>query len=154
MHILTRVNGFKQYFLDENISNIHYYELSSDDSDESSTNKVLDDAFKYFSNICGVFVTNSKVYKVAKYLEDNNLRKTRVVGYDLLEENKKHLNSGNIQFLISQKPVEQGFLSIMSLFNHVVIRKKINKMQYMPIDIITKENIEYYKGKNYDQLFI
>ena len=33
----------------------------------------------------------------------------------------------------------------MALFNHLIANKAINKTNYSPIDIINKENLEYYK---------
>ncbi|MFW5758405.1 MAG: substrate-binding domain-containing protein, partial [Bacteroidota bacterium] len=92
----------------------------------------------------GVFVTNSKVFLVADFFEKNNIRNVQLIGYDLLDSNIDHLKKGNIRFLIGQKPVDQGYKSLMTLFNALFMKKKIQQDQYLPIDIITKENLDFY----------
>jgi LacI family transcriptional regulator len=69
-----------------------------------------------------------------------------LIGYDLLKENIKFLENDTIQFLICQKPEEQGYKSVLSLFNYLLLNMPIEKFNYSPIDIIMKENIEYYKN--------
>jgi len=56
-----------------------------------------------------------------------------------------HLEDGTIDFLIGQRPEEQGYRSLMALFNHLVLKKNVEATQYMPLDIITKENMKYYQ---------
>jgi LacI family transcriptional regulator len=74
----------------------------------------------------------------------NGLNNYTLIGYDLLEQTQEFLKKGIIDFLISQKPREQGYKSVMALFNYLVMKKQIVKDQYLPIDIITKENIDFY----------
>lgn len=152
-HILQRIAGFKQFFTDNDITHTHIYELSTEESDDESVAKVLNEALKFYTNVKGVFVTNSKVYKVASYLKNKNISNIKLIGYDLLEASKNHLLEGNIDFLISQKPEEQAYQGVLSLFNKLVLKKDVQQVQYMPIDIITKENIEYYKNEDHDKNF-
>lgn len=91
----------------------------------------------------GVFVT-SNAHKVAGFMVKNNLSETRFIGYDLTPDNLKFLEEGIIDFLICQKPFEQGYQGILSLFNHFVLRKPVKYINYVPIDIITRENYRYY----------
>jgi len=49
-----------------------------------------------------------------------------------------------IDFLISQKPEEQAFLGLNSLYNLVVFNREPSPKQWLPIDIITSENLAYY----------
>ena len=55
-------------------------------------------------------------------------------------------NRGKIDFLICQKPERQGFVAANLLFDHLVKKEKVNRENYTPIDIITKENIDYYSS--------
>ena len=87
---------------------------------------------------------NSKVFKIAKFLEKYQYQQLRVVGYYLIKENIPFLESGVIDFIISQNPFLQGYNSVMSLFNFKVLKKEIIKDQLLPIDIITQENLKYY----------
>lgn len=145
-HILKREEGFRRYYRkyclngDTRISQINIPE-----PDSLAPDKVLDKAISSSSRkIKGIFVTNSRVFRVARFLEINKARDIVLVGYDLLEENKKLLRRGCIDFLISQKPGEQGFKSIMTLYHHLVLRKEVERSQYLPIDIISRENLEHY----------
>ncbi len=92
----------------------------------------------------GIFVTNSRVFLVADFLVQEKIENVRVIGYDLLEENIRHLKNDTIDFLIGQKPHEQGYQSIMALFNVLIRKKEVIRNHFLPIDIITKENIDYY----------
>jgi LacI family transcriptional regulator len=147
-HILNRENGFRQYFAEKNTTTpkqLSTIDINSEDTDELGI-KLTQHISR--QNIqpkkTGIFVTNSKVFHVAEYLEKNNIEFVNLIGYDLLEQNQEYLKKGTIDFLISQKPREQGYKSIMTLFNYLVMRKQIVKNQFLPIDIITKENIDFY----------
>ena len=52
---------------------------------------------------------------------------------------------GVIDFLISQKPEEQAYKGIMQLFNALILKKEPEPVQFLPVDIIMKENIENYE---------
>ncbi|MBK8562117.1 MAG: hypothetical protein IPN76_01915 [Saprospiraceae bacterium] len=49
-----------------------------------------------------------------------------------------------IDFLINQNPVEQGYLGITCLFNHLLLKTTVEKVQYLPLDIVVTENVDYY----------
>ena len=81
---------------------------------------------------------------VAEYLENSKISKKLVIGYDLIEDNVDFLRKGTINFLLGQKPEEQGRNSIQALFNFIMTKKRIDKINNSPIDIIVKENVEFY----------
>jgi len=85
---------------------------------------------------------------VADYLERNNRKDTLLIGYDLIQENISFLDKGIINFLIGQNPEDQGYKSVLAMFNYLLLNKPVNKINYSPIDIIMKENINYYKNFN------
>jgi LacI family transcriptional regulator len=70
----------------------------------------------------------------------------KIVGYDLIPQNVKLLKEGKIDFLICQKPEVQGFQAIHLLFDFLVKKEKIKKENYTSIDLITKENIDFYNA--------
>jgi LacI family transcriptional regulator len=115
-------------------------------SNEKLIDENLHKALKDAETLKGIFVTSSKVYKVAGFLERHNIRDILLVGYDLIDENIKFLEKGIISFLIGQKPEEQGYNSIMTMFYFLMQNRTANKVNYSPIDIILKENIDYYKN--------
>ncbi|MBN1181973.1 MAG: substrate-binding domain-containing protein [Bacteroidales bacterium] len=143
-HILKRKKGFEKYFHELKNGRHNIEVLNIHDMDEKNNDAILRTILNDNKRIGGIFVTNSKVYKVCNMLAKEKHNGIKVVGYDLLNENIKYLKQGKIEFLISQKPLEQGYNGIMTLFNHVVLKRQIKKKQFLPIDIITKENIQYY----------
>lgn len=142
-HILKRNRGFEDYYADHLDVKIIIHTINIENTSQDFVNQALGNAFQRFRNINGIFVPSSRVFKVASYL---NKRKNtiRLIGYDLTEENIPFLENGTIDFLISQKPVEQGYQGIMALLSHIVLKKEWKKNIYLPIDIITKENLNYY----------
>ena len=64
-----------------------------------------------------------------------------IIGYDLTGKNKSCLKDDRIDFLISQKPEIQGYQGIYALFKHVVLKERVHKKLILPLDIITKDNI-------------
>ena len=67
-----------------------------------------------------------------------------LIGYDLLERNVACLKEGTVSFLIAQQPELQGFNSIRTLCDHLIFKKEVTCTNYMPIDLLTKVNIDYY----------
>ena len=93
----------------------------------------------------GIFVTNSKVFMMARLLEKAGINGIQLIGHDLLEQNRKYLRQEIVSFLICQRPEEQGYNAIDRLFQHVIRRKKVDEANYTSIDIITSENVDYYR---------
>ena len=143
-HILNRQTGFESFFRENTKHKIDILNHYIKDTDKNSIGNSLNEIFSKSSEIKGVFVTNSKVYKIARFIEENRLQPVTLIGYDLTEENLNYVEKNIIDFLISQRPVEQGYGGIMTLFNHFVLNKRVKKEQHLPIDIITKENYKFY----------
>ena len=92
----------------------------------------------------GIFVTNSRVHMVARYLAERGSLNIRLIGYDLIPESIEYLQREYIDFLISQSPISQGTSAVQALFDFFVYKKNPLKVQYVPLDIIIKENIDFY----------
>lgn len=91
----------------------------------------------------GVFVTNSRAHIVARYHAIHELS-IKVIGFDMLRDNILEMKKGNITYLISQRPISQGKMAVKALFKFFVHKKAPLKIQHLPLDIIIKENIDYY----------
>ena len=89
-------------------------------------------------------VFNSRVYQVASYLHEKGWKLAGLVGYDLLHKNTEFLKTGEVTFLIGQRPGLQGYCGVKTLCNHVVFKRPVTAVKYMPIDILMKENIDFY----------
>lgn len=94
--------------------------------------------------IKGIIVINSKVFEVATIIKEMGRTDIQLIGYDLVPENIKYLKEGFISFLIAQRPEEQGYKGIMLLFNYLVTKTHVEQNNFLPIDILTRENIDYY----------
>ena len=92
----------------------------------------------------GIFVSTSKAYEIAPYLQAYRREEIRLVGYDLLERNIHFLREGVIDFLINQNPKKQGYRGLYALADLLVFKKEVAPIKYLPLDIITKENLQYY----------
>jgi LacI family transcriptional regulator len=147
-HILKREEGFRKYYRDFCPRGDSLLRQVSIDEKEDSVAEALTRALASSPRpVKGIFVTNSRVFRAAGIMDTDDPGKPALIGYDLIEENVDFLKKGTIDFLISQKPREQGYKSIMALYNHLVMKKDVAKDQYLPIDIITRENLEHYSYK-------
>ncbi|MEX2594559.1 MAG: LacI family DNA-binding transcriptional regulator [Anditalea sp.] len=136
--------GFKSYYKDHKKEK-EIVRLDIQQSDYLSVAKRISKAFKDHPDIGVIFVPNSRVFSVARYLEEYHIKKVHLIGYDFLRGNVEYLKKGTIDFLICHKPKEQGYKGIMSLYHHLALSLPIEKIYFMPIDIITKENQEFYR---------
>ncbi|MFC0078080.1 substrate-binding domain-containing protein [Flavobacterium procerum] len=132
---LQRIDGFYSYFNDhQEITNFKFSEITIKDSGINQMN------LEMFSGINSIFVPNSRAYIVAQFLEENNIKGLRIIGYDLLNENIDYLNKGIIDFLINQRPEKQGYLGINYLYKKLVLQEETDRTNYIPLEIIVKEN--------------
>ncbi|MBN1952373.1 MAG: LacI family DNA-binding transcriptional regulator [Bacteroidales bacterium] len=146
-HLQRREKGFLSFFLSgSNVKDIQCHEAETDPYKREVLFRDLDKAFEQYPNISGIFITNSRASKIAQYLYERGRKGLMLVGYDLVNENVDFLERGIITFLIGQKPEEQGYKSILAMFNYLMADKHMEKTNYSPIDIIMKENIDYYKN--------
>jgi LacI family transcriptional regulator len=143
--ILRKEEGFMSYFKNNKLTN-EVLSLNTTQTSYSSVAKKLGVLIKKEKDIGAILVTNSRVSIVAKYLESAGLDDIILIGYDFINENVNYLKKGIIDFLICEKPQEQGYRGIMALFQHLVFSKPMEKRYFMPIDIITKENYQFYRN--------
>jgi len=143
-HISSREEGFRTYFEEHSDRLSHLVSIDLNGVDDVKLKQKLEEVYASY-DIAGLFVTNSRVYKVAEFLAQHGAMNVRLVGYDLMPESIEYLKRDYIDFLISQRPEEQAFLGLTSLFNLVAFNRVPEEQQFLPIDIITRENLVYYK---------
>ena len=108
---------------------------------------MLDNFFTRHPQVKNGITFNSKAYIIGEYLQERARTDFHLIGYDLLKRNVECLKQGNIFFLIAQQPTLQGFNSIKTLCDYLILKKEVIKENFMPIDLLTKENIEFYYSK-------
>ena len=144
-HLVQREKGFYEYFSGKPERKRKLVTLEiADPNDPESIDKIKTSILSN-PEIKGVFVTNSQVYYLGRILESAGISGIRVIGHDLINENISFLRKGIVDFLICQRPEEQGYSAIITLFENIVLKKEVKNENYTSIDIITKENLDYYK---------
>lgn len=145
IHLTKREQGFLNRIKSISKSGFKTLSYEIDVSGEDEPEQSLIRIFREHPEINSIFVTNSRVHKAARVIKKLKKDHLLMVGYDLLDENISFLNDGTINFLICQKPEDQGYKSSMALFNYILSGREVQRVNYSPIDIITKENIAFYK---------
>lgn len=137
-----RIEGFKDYFLESDV--IDHIRLREFDVNQRSKDwkKVLRDSCSV-KDTAGIFVPSSKVHYVAEMIETLKL-KIQLVGNDLIERNIFYLEKGTINYVIGQRPEDQGYISLDAFYKVLVLKQKVQKENYLPLDIVTRENLKYY----------
>lgn len=148
-HLVQRENGFYDYFTRSDPKNLKkLVTIEIEDPSTKSYYQLLDEQFTKLNPIGGVFVTNSQVYRMAEYLYERKQIQVRLIGHDLIRQNSEWLKKDVVDFLICQRPEEQGYKAIETLFQHVILKRQIPAENYTSIDIVTKENLDFYKEFN------
>jgi LacI family transcriptional regulator len=144
-HLVKKELGFRNYFTQNNLD--HQYKILRVElkrSNQSGFIKKLDEVIENTLDLKQIFVTTSQAYDVAKYLEQRHITNIKLIGYDLVPQNLHYLEKGNISFLINQNPKGQGYWGIYQLAEHVVFKREVPILKYLPLDIVTRENLNYF----------
>ncbi|MFA6845708.1 MAG: LacI family DNA-binding transcriptional regulator [Sphaerochaetaceae bacterium] len=134
-----RSRGFFSYFADK--EGFHVLEVESLPHGEEGK-KMIKALYDQYEDLHGIFVVNDAVHLFAKYVKEEGRKpQTTLIGYDLIEQNRKALENGDIQCLISQRPSFQGYTAVYQLYRMRVLAQKPDETIKVPVDIIIKENL-------------
>lgn len=140
-----RIEGFNDYLLKgEDYTDIELEEIIINQR-ERNWKKNLE-TFLMKKKPDGIYVPSSKVHFVAEFLYNHNNFSCSLVGNDLIQNNTYYIESGTIDYVIGQRPETQGYLALESFYKYLVSKQTVKKIQYLPLDIITKENLSYYNN--------
>ncbi len=143
-HLNNRTNGCLSYLKESGANRGRKLKINIPDPSAGSIRSAIDRAFAEAGSIGSIFISGSKAYLIASYLEQKGSCDISLIGYDLLDKNVKYLKSGFIRFLIGQRPEEQAYKAVRKLFDYLSLRKVPEKMEYLPVDIITSENVDFF----------
>ena len=143
-HLLRKEEGFREYFKEQKLS-AKISKIDIREINYKAVGKGIAQQLQKHKDIKAIFVTNSKVSTVAHFLKESN-NDILLIGYDFIKENIKYLEEEVINFLICQKPGEQAYKGIMTLYKHTVLNHPVDEVSFMPIDIIMKGNISAYRN--------
>ncbi len=142
---LNRNSGFMQYIQDKGLTDkLELINVEFKDDDEIANLKVLCELFAMHSNIKAAITFNSKAYRLAMHLETLKKKDVQLIGYDLLEQNVNYLKKDMIAYLIAQRPEKQAYCTVRDMCKELIFKQKVSTINYVPIDILMKENIDYY----------
>lgn len=145
MHLLEKEKGFKDFFKQNPDKSIVFHQTSFEDIfNLDAFSEFLRKTFEEHPNIAGIFVSTSRAFHLVEVLDIMGLSQMKVLGFDLIDANLDHLENNKINFLINQNPLKQGYLGIINIFNHLVLKKEVKKIQYLPLDVVMRENMQYY----------
>ena len=144
----NRETGFRHYMKDH-YPHIDITEINLPlDMDRKHYKALLDEFFEQHPHIHHGITFNSKAHLVGQYLLQTNRRNVQIMGYDMVAKNAECVRQGSISFLIAQHAYLQGYSCIETLFQAIVLKKEVNPVNYMPIELLTKENIDFYRRTN------
>lgn len=143
VQILRRLEGFMSYITTE-CKNVIIHDVILNKEDPEGNKKILNTFFSTHPNVTLGVMFNSRVYQVGEYLQASGYTLKSLLGYDLLSRNISLLKSGEVKYLIGQRPGLQGYYGVNTLSEHVILKQTAPAVKYMPIDILTKDNIDYY----------
>jgi LacI family transcriptional regulator len=141
---LARSRGFLHYIDENRLDSLHIINVEIQDADESGNLELLRNNFTKYHNIKAAITFNSKVYRLARYLYTLDKTDIRLIGYDLLEENVNYLKRDVVSYLIAQRPDKQAYLTVRDICRELIFGQQVKQINYVPIDVLMKENIEDY----------
>ena len=143
-HVIRKEEGLKAYFAGQNLSK-PIENLFINGTEYPYIQSKLEPVIQEYRPQV-ILVSNSRTSSVARYLKEKQLSGIRLIGFDFLDDNIQYLKDGWVDFLICHKPSKQGLNAVMSLFEKLLMDKTPQKVNFMPLDIICKENYSYYEN--------
>lgn len=143
---LNREVGFRKY-MEEHSPKTEIVDLSLFVYDKEGVKERLKNFFTENKDIYHGLTFNSSIHMIANFLKEEMPKHKHVtlLGYDAIDANVTCIKDGSVDFLIAQHPMRQGLNCIRTMINACVLRLKQNRDHYMAIDLLTKENIDFYK---------
>ncbi len=140
---IERARGFAEYFA--NKPEFTVFEMESPLT--QGMDKELAGFYREHGDVCGIFVVNDAIHRIAQsVLLLGRKSQTTMIGYDLVEHNRKAMLAGSVDCLISQRPEYQGYTAIYQLYRKGLLNQEPETTICVPIDIILPENLIDEKG--------
>jgi LacI family transcriptional regulator len=143
-HLIRKEQGFNDYFRQNGLADYQILRAELSRANLPDFHQQLENILLSHPDLKSIFITSSKAYAIAAYLEQRRISHINLIGYDLLPENIDYVNKGIIQFLINQNSKGQGYWGIYQLTHHLALKQSVSPIKYLPLDIVTRENIDYY----------
>ncbi|MCL6264865.1 LacI family DNA-binding transcriptional regulator [Flagellimonas myxillae] len=135
--IEERIEGFKDFYKTNNsgVNRVIEVDLSNGFYEFLDELKNLETT----TSPC-IFIPNSRAHQLVEQLKTMNVQ-LRTLGFDLINENRKALREGTLDFIIDQNPGKQGSLALQAFYDKLIANTKVEAKQLMALEIFTKENL-------------
>ncbi len=144
LQIQKKVEGLKKYFNGREEFKMYMSEELYFKDEKLLRDKIIS-ALNDHPQVNGIFVTNSRSKYIADIVKEfQRERDICFIGYDIIADNITYLNNGVIDYLINQNPDMQGAKGMKRLVDHLVYDRDFGKAEYIPSDIVIKENVAFY----------
>ena len=137
----AREEGFLTYFENAGRRILRFTDTTGN---EQAISKGVSAIFRDNPHLEGIFVVNG-IDKIASAITPTQKSNYRMIGYDLIDKNIQLLKNGAIDFLISQQPQKQAYQGIKLFYDYLILKKPIAPSYFLPLDIVMKTNIDYYR---------
>lgn len=144
---ILRKKGFMDY-LTSHGANERVQKIPFSVEDPESNERYLAHFLANHGEKPGIVVMNSRGNFIANHLHEKGVRNAKLVCMDLTTPNVEALKKGRIDFLIGQEPEYQGFYAMKTLLEYLIFKKPVKTENYVQLDIVTKETVDYYKKFN------
>lgn len=141
----NREVGFRHYMHD------HFPEIKISeidlplDKDRKDYDILLEEFFTKHPQVHHCITFSSKAHIVGEFLLRTNRRNIQIMGYDMVGKNAQCIRQGSISFLIAQHGYMQGYNCVDALFQAIILKNEVNPVNYMPIELLTRENVDFYQ---------
>ena len=142
-HLLAKQNGFETYFKNIGAHKVFTKRLSKIEKPKA-LRKQIENLLLLDPPVSGFFVTSSRAHYISKVLIELKRTDITLIGFDLIPQNTQALNNYKRLFLINQNPSLQGYYGVMRLFEFLLHKKREDSIKYLPLDVITLENVSNY----------
>lgn len=115
------------------------------DGTQKDNDRLLEEFFHANPEVHHCITFNSRAWIVGEYLLRHQLDSVQIMGYDVVHKNAECIRRGTISFLIAQHGFMQGFKAVDTLFRSLVLKEEIRPINYMPIELLSLENIDFYQ---------
>lgn len=140
---VKRIEGFKAYLEDAGLGcrSAKFSALAPEENEN-----LFQEFFRENPDVRGIAVMNSRGYVVADFMHRHGIDNVRLACFDLTSTNARCIRDGSISFLLCQTPELQGFHAVKAAISWLLYHRPQPKPHHiMPIDIIMKENLPFYR---------
>ena len=141
---INRREGFIDY-MTEHFPGCELHNVFINPNKPKEIDGILEHFFAEHPGVRHIAMFNSRIYLITSFLDKHPEKKYRVVGFDNLAANIESLKNGTVTALIAQRPDDQAVKAIGALSDLLVFgREPSRKDNFMPMDVLTRFNAEYY----------